>query len=251
MGRLRDKVALITGGASGLGKATGQLMAKEGATVILTDLQEVEGTAVSKQIIDNGGKCSFMKQDTTSEEGWREICDYILERHNYLDILLNGAGVGGSGIEIEDMDFSIWRNCLSVNLDGVFLGCKYGIKAMRKGRGGSIINISSILGFAGLATATNYCASKGGVRLLTKAAALECARKTPLVRVNSIHPGFIDTPMTEILNNEQKSNLEDRIPSKRLGKPEDVGAAVVYLASDEASYVNGATIHVNLSLIHI
>ena len=107
MGRLRDKVALITGGASGLGKATGQLMAKEGATVILTDLQEVEGTAVSKQIIDNGGKCSFMKQDTTSEEGWREICDYILERHGHLDILLNGAGVGGSGIEIEDMDFSI------------------------------------------------------------------------------------------------------------------------------------------------
>ena len=88
-----------------------------------------------------------MKQDTTSEEGWREICDYILERHGHLDILLNGAGGGGSGIEIEDMDFSIWRNCLSVNLDGVFLGCKYGIKAMRKGRGGSIINISSILGF--------------------------------------------------------------------------------------------------------
>ena len=177
MGRLTGKVALITGGASGLGKATGQLMAKEGATVILSDLQEVEGTAVSREILDNGGKCSFLKQDTTSEEGWREICDYILERYGHLDILLNGAGVGSSAIDIEDMDFSTWRNCLSVNLDGVFLGCKYGIKAMRKGNGGSIINISSILGFAGLATATNYCASKGGVRLLTKAAALECARK--------------------------------------------------------------------------
>ena len=249
MGRLRDKVALITGGASGLGKATGQLMAKEGATVILTDLQEVEGTAVSKQIIDNGGECSFMKQDTTSEEGWREICDYILERHNYLDILLNGAGVGGSGIEIEDMDFSIWRNCLSVNLDGVFLGCKYGIKAMRKGRGGSIINISSILGFAGLATATNYCASKGGVRLLTKAAALECARKTPLVRVNSIHPGFIDTPMVagaiQRRGPEFRNYIEENVPLGKLGEPSDIAEGVVYLASDGAKFVTGTELTID------
>ena len=249
MGRLRDKIALITGGASGLGKATGQLMAKEGATVILTDLQEVEGTAVSKQIIDNGGKCSFMKQDTTSEEGWREICDYILERHGHLDILLNGAGVGGSGIEIEDMDFSIWRNCLSVNLDGVFLGCKYGIKAMRKGRGGSIINISSILGFAGLATATNYCASKGGVRLLTKAAALECARKTPLVRVNSIHPGFIDTPMVagaiQRRGPEFRNYIEENVPLGKLGEPSDIAEGVVYLASDGAKFVTGTELTID------
>ena len=126
MGRLDGKVALITGGASGLGKATGQLMAKEGATVVLSDLQEVEGTAVSKQIKENGGHCFFIKQDTTSEEGWQDICDSILENHGHLDILLNGAGVGSSAVEIEDMDFSTWRNCLSVNLDGVFLGCKYG-----------------------------------------------------------------------------------------------------------------------------
>ena len=249
MGRLRDKVALITGGASGLGKATGQLMAKEGATVILTDLQEVEGTAVSKQIIDNGGKCSFMKQDTTSEEAWREICHHILERHGHLDILLNGAGVGGSGIEIEDMDFSIWRNCLSVNLDGVFLGCKYGIKAMRKGRGGSIINISSILGFAGLATATNYCASKGGVRLLTKAAALECARKTPLVRVNSIHPGFIDTPMVagaiQRRGPEFRNYIEENVPLGKLGEPSDIAEGVVYLASDGAKFVTGTELTID------
>lgn len=249
MGRLRDKVALITGGASGLGKATGQLMAKEGATVILTDLQEVEGTAVSKQIIDNGGKCSFMKQDTTSEKGWREICDYIIERHGHLDILLNGAGVGGSGIEIEDMDFSIWRNCLSVNLDGVFLGCKYGIKAMRKRGGGSIINISSILGFAGLATAANYCASKGGVRLLTKAAALECARKTPLVRVNSIHPGFIDTPMVagaiQRRGPEFRNYIEENVPLGKLGEPSDIAEGVVYLASDGAKFVTGTELTID------
>jgi len=249
MGRLDGKVALITGGASGLGKATGQLMAKEGATVVLSDLQEVEGTAVSKQINENGGHCFFIKQDTTSEEGWQDICDSILENHGHLDILLNGAGVGSSAVEIEDMDFSTWRSCLSVNLDGVFLGCKYGIRAMRKGNGGSIINISSILGFAGLATATNYCASKGGVRLLTKAAALECARKTPLVRVNSIHPGFIDTPMVagaiQRRGPEFRNYIEDNVPLGELGEPIDIAEGVVYLASDGAKFVTGTELTID------
>ncbi|MCH2628957.1 MAG: glucose 1-dehydrogenase [Nisaea sp.] len=249
MGRLDGKVALITGGASGLGKATGQLMAKEGATVVLSDLQEVEGTAVSKQIKENGGHCFFIKQDTTSEEGWQDICDSILENHGHLDILLNGAGVGSSAVEIEDMDFSTWRNCLSVNLDGVFLGCKYGIRAMRKGNGGSIINISSILGFAGLATATNYCASKGGVRLLTKAAALECARKTPLVRVNSIHPGFIDTPMVagaiQRRGPEFRNYIEENVPLGELGEPNDIAEGVVYLASDGAKFVTGTELTID------
>ena len=249
MGRLDGKVALITGGASGLGKATGQLMAKEGATVVLSDLQEVEGTAVSKQIKENGGHCFFIKQDTTSEEGWQDICDSILENHGHLDILLNGAGVGSNAVEIEDMDFSTWRNCLSVNLDGVFLGCKYGIRAMRKGNGGSIINISSILGFAGLATATNYCASKGGVRLLTKAAALECARKTPLVRVNSIHPGFIDTPMVagaiQRRGPEFRNYIEENVPLGELGEPNDIAEGVVYLASDGAKFVTGTELTID------
>ncbi len=249
MGRLDGKVALITGGASGLGKATGKLMAKEGATVVLSDLQEVEGTAVSKQIKENGGDCFFIKQDTTSEEGWQDICDSILENHGHLDILLNGAGVGSSAVEIEDMDFSTWRNCLSVNLDGVFLGCKYGIRAMRKGNGGSIINISSILGFAGLATATNYCASKGGVRLLTKAAALECARKTPLVRVNSIHPGFIDTPMVagaiQRRGPEFRNYIEENVPLGELGEPNDIAEGVVYLASDGAKFVTGTELTID------
>ena len=249
MGRLDGKVALITGGASGLGKATGQLMAKEGATVVLSDLQEVEGTAVSKQIKENGGHCFFIKQDTTSEEGWQDICDSILENHGHLDILLNGAGVGSSAVEIEDMDFSTWRNCLSVNLDGVFHGCKYGIRAMRKGNGWSIINISSILGFAGLATATNYCASKGGVRLLTKAAALECARKTPLVRVNSIHPGFIDTPMVagaiQRRGPEFRNYIEENVPLGELGEPNDIAEGVVYLASDGAKFVTGTELTID------
>jgi len=243
MGRLEGKVALLTGGASGLGKATGELMAKEGATVILSDIQEVTGLAAAKDITQSGGKCFFKIHDTTSEEEWEHICTEILDEHGHLDILLNGAGVGSSAIDIEDMEMSTWRHCLAVNLDGVFLGCKYGIRTMRRGNGGSIINISSILGFAGLATATNYCASKGGVRLLSKAAALECAKKTPLVRVNSIHPGFIDTPMVasaiQRRGPEFRDYIESNVPLSKLGEPNDIAEGVVYLASDGAKFVTG------------
>lgn len=243
MGRLDGKVALLTGGASGLGKATGELMAREGATVVLSDLQAVEGEKVADAITAAGGACSFKPHDTTSEAQWEKVCAEIMEDHGQLDILLNGAGVGSNATDIEDMELEVWRHCLAVNLDGVFLGCKHGIRAMRQGSGGSIINISSILGFAGLATATNYCASKGGVRLLSKAAALECARKTPVVRVNSIHPGFIDTPMVagaiQRRGPEFKDYIEDNVPFRRLGEPVDIAEGVVYLASDAAKFVTG------------
>ncbi len=243
MGRLAGKVALLTGGASGLGKATGQLMSLEGAIVILSDLQTVEGERVASEISDAGGNCTFKTHDTTSESQWERVCEEILEEYGRLDILLNGAGVGSNAIDIEDMELETWRHCISVNLDGVFLGCKHGIRAMRKGTGGSIINISSILGFAGLATATNYCASKGGVRLLSKAAALECARKTPVVRVNSIHPGFIDTPMVAAAiqkrGPEFKDYIDSNVPFNRLGEPTDIAEGVVYLASDGAKFVTG------------
>ena len=160
-----------------------------------------------------------------------------------LDILLNGAGVGSSAVDIEDMEMDTWRHCLSVNLDGVFLGCKHGIRTMRKSNGGSIINISSILGFSGLATATNYCASKGGVRLLSKAAALECARKTPIIRVNSIHPGFIDTPMVagaiQRRGPEFRDYIESNVPMGTLGMPSDIAEGVLYLASDVSKFVTG------------
>ena len=166
-----------------------------------------------------------------------------MDNYGRLDILLNGAGVGSNAVDIEDMDMEVWRYCLSVNLDGVFLGCKHGIKTMRKGTGGSIINISSILGFAGLATATNYCASKGGVRLLSKAAALEYAKKIPVVRINSIHPGFIDTPMVasaiQRRGPEFKDYIENNVPMGILGEPIDIAEGVVYLASDAAKFVTG------------
>jgi 3(or 17)beta-hydroxysteroid dehydrogenase len=249
MGRLDGKVALLTGGASGLGKATGDLMAAEGATVVLSDIQEVEGENVAAAIREAGGACSFKPHDTTVEAQWERICAEIMEEHGHLDILLNGAGIGGSGVELIEMELDTWKRCLSINLDGVFLGCKHGIRAMLQGTGGSIINISSILGFAGIANSSNYCASKGGVRLLSKAAALECARKTPRVRVNSIHPGFIDTPMVagaiQRRGPEFREYIENNVPFGELGEPLDIAEGVVYLASDAAKFVTGSELTID------
>ena len=249
MGRLDGKVALLTGGASGLGKATGDLMAAEGATVVLSDIQEVEGENVAAAIREAGGACSFKPHDTTVEAQWERICADIMEEHGHLDILLNGAGIGGSGVELIEMELDTWKRCLSINLDGVFLGCKHGIRAMLQGTGGSIINISSILGFAGIANSSNYCASKGGVRLLSKAAELECARKTPRVRVNSIHPGFIDTPMVasaiQRRGPEFREYIDKNVPFGELGEPVDIAEGVLYLASDAAKFVTGSELTID------
>jgi 3(or 17)beta-hydroxysteroid dehydrogenase len=249
MGRLDGKVALLTGGASGLGKATGDLMAAEGATVVLSDIQEVEGENVAAAIREAGGACSFKPHDTTVEAQWERICAEIMEEHGHLDILLNGAGIGGSGVELIEMELETWKRCLSINLDGVFLGCKHGIRAMLQGTGGSIINISSILGFAGIANSSNYCASKGGVRLLSKAAALECARKTPRVRVNSVHPGFIDTPMVasaiQRRGPEFREYIDKNVPFGELGEPVDIAEGVLYLASDAAKFVTGSELTID------
>jgi 3(or 17)beta-hydroxysteroid dehydrogenase len=249
MGRLDGKVALLTGGASGLSKATGDLMAAEGATVVLSDIQEVEGENVAAAIREAGGACSFKPHDTTVEAQWERICAEIMEEHGHLDILLNGAGIGGSGVELIEMELETWKRCLSINLDGVFLGCKHGIRAMLQGTGGSIINISSILGFAGIANSSNYCASKGGVRLLSKAAALECARKTPRVRVNSVHPGFIDTPMVasaiQRRGPEFREYIDKNVPFGELGEPVDIAEGVLYLASDAAKFVTGSELTID------
>jgi 3(or 17)beta-hydroxysteroid dehydrogenase len=249
MGRLEGKVALLTGGASGLGRATGELMAKEGATVVLSDIQTVDGENVAAAIRASGGACSFKPHDTTDEAQWERVVAEIMEEHGHLDILLNGAGIGGGGVPIEEMELDMWRRCIAINLDGVFLGCKHGIRAMRQGTGGSIINISSILGLVGMQNTSNYAASKGGVRLLTKAAALECARKTPRVRVNSIHPGFIDTHMVagaiQRRGPEFRQYIEANVPFGTLGEPIDIAEGVVYLASDAAKFVTGSELTID------
>ncbi|MGD0662113.1 MAG: glucose 1-dehydrogenase [Syntrophorhabdales bacterium] len=243
MNRVSGKVAIVTGAASGLGKAIALLLAAEGAKVVATDINEAGGKAVADEVRKKGGDALFVRQDVTSESEWTGIVGTTTERYNRLDILVNCAGVF-LGASIEETTLEKWRWVLSVNLDGVFLGTKYAARAMRKTGGGSIVNLSSAGGIVGTPNASAYAASKGGVRLLTKAAAIEFS-KAHLdynIRVNSVHPGVMVTPMTDpmVADPEGKKAILEWIPMGRLGTAEDVAYAVLYLASDESNYVTGS-----------
>ena len=226
--RVKDKVAIVTGGAKGLGEATSKLLAKEGAKVVLTDLDEKAGQRVEEEIKAAGGTAKFMRQDVFGR----------------LDILVNNAGVGHSG-SAEDETLEKWRFLQSINLDAVFLGTREAIRVMKEHKSGSIVNLSSIEGLVGDPTLAAYNASKGGVRLFTKSAALHCAKSGYGIRVNSVHPGYIWTPMVEE-NAKRDGNVEERRaqltalhPIGKLGVPEDIAYGILYLASDEAGFVTG------------
>ncbi len=243
-GRVAGKVALVTGGGSGLGAESAGRLAREGARVVLTDRAADAGAAVTAAIIAAGGDAVFFAHDVTSEADWERVVAAAVERFGRLDVLVNNAGIASSGLELMTHTFEAWRNVLSVNLDGVFLGMRYSGPAIAASGGGSVINLSSILGKVGFAGAAAYCASKGGVTLLTKAAAMEWA---PLnIRVNSIHPGFIDTPMVaNVIHEAENGNeMKDLIISRhmlgRLGVPREIADGVVFLASDESSFMTGA-----------
>jgi NAD(P)-dependent dehydrogenase (short-subunit alcohol dehydrogenase family) len=248
-GRVEGKVALVTGAASGLGAASARRLAAEGARVVLTDLTADAGRAVADDIEAAGGAAAFVPHDVTSQADWERVVADAGERFGRLDILVNNAGVGGGLGELMTMELEAWRGLMAVNLDGVFLGMRYAGPAIAAAGGGSVINISSILGKVGMAGATAYCASKGGVALLTKAAALEWA---PLgIRVNSVHPGFIDTPMVSgaLREAENANEMRDTIISRhalaRLGVPTEIADAVLFLASDESSFMTGAELVVD------
>ena len=242
-GRVQGKVAIVTGAASGLGAASARRLAEEGACVMLTDRAVAEGEKIAESIVTIGGKAAFMAHDVTSEEDWSAVVTATLKAFGRLDILVNNAGVSGGGSPILEQSLENWRALLAINLDGVFLGMRAAGAAMAEA-GGSIINLSSILGKVGQAGAGAYCASKGGVLMLTKAAAVEWA---PLrIRVNSVHPGYIDTPMVsgflhEAENgNELREMIITRHPLGRLGLAREIADGVVFLASDEASFMTGA-----------
>ena len=244
MDRVKGKVAVITGAASGLGKGAASLLAREGAKVILTDINEANGKEVAEEIRRDGGEAIFMKLDVSNENDWSKVIEKILAEFGSLDVLVNNAGVELVK-EIADTSLEEWRWLMSVNLDGVFLGTKYGIRAMRESGGGSIINMSSVAGIIGtLDDTAAYCASKGGVRLLTKAAALECSKAGHdyNIRVNSIHPGVIQTPLVEVLLEDAAiwKRLEEIHPIGFMGEPIDIAYVVLYLASDESRLVTGA-----------
>ncbi len=246
MGRLDGKVVWITGAASGLGRASALACAGEGATILATDLEAP--VAVVTEIEGLGGQATALAQDVTDEARWDVIADEAETRFGGFQVLVNNAGVGANK-PLVDSDLAYWRWIQSVNSDAVFLGTRVGFRRMAPG--GSIINISSILGIVGNAGTTAYCASKGAVRLFSKAAAVEAAQTGLGIRVNSVHPGYIETPMVMdgVAQRPEPEKiiemLKARHPVGHLGQPDDIARAVVYLASDETKFVTGTEIVVD------
>jgi NAD(P)-dependent dehydrogenase (short-subunit alcohol dehydrogenase family) len=238
--RLKGKVALISGGARGMGASEALLFAREGARVVIGDILDAEGQAVAANIVAHGGEALFVRLDVTDEGDWDRAVSRTVERFGKLDILVNNAGVGG-GSRIEDTTVKEWDHVMDVNAKGVFLGTRAAIPAMRRAGGGSIINISSQLGLVGTdISSPQYQASKGAVRLLTKTTAMQYARDR--IRANSVHPGPIVTAMTERrrADPEHYKLMLSRIPLGRFGEPDEVAYGVLYLASDESTFVTGS-----------
>jgi NAD(P)-dependent dehydrogenase (short-subunit alcohol dehydrogenase family) len=238
--RLRGKVALISGGARGMGAVEAELFVREGARVVIGDVLEGEGRQVAAGIAARGGEALFVRLDVTSESDWQQAVAQTVGRFGKLDVLVNNAGVGGWG-RLEDTTVEAWNHVMDINAKGVFLGTKAAIPAMRRAGGGSIVNISSQLGLVGMDNSSpQYQASKGAVRILTKLTAVQYARER--IRANSVHPGPIVTPMTEQRRADpaQYQLMVSRIPLGRYGEPEEVAYAVLYLASDESSFCTGS-----------
>jgi NAD(P)-dependent dehydrogenase (short-subunit alcohol dehydrogenase family) len=256
MGRTEGKIAIVTGAASGIGRAAAVALAREGAAVVATDLDAAGAEATAATIEEAGGRAVALRHDVGEEEDWEAVIDAALAHFRQLDVLVNNAGLGIPG-GLLDTSLAEWRRVMRVNLDGVFLGTRAAVAAMspdgkRRGTGlGSIVNVSSVLGIVGGTDVSAYSASKGGVRLFTKAAALECAAKGWGIRVNSVHPGYIWTPMVEAgirrrveLSGSDaaalRAALEERHPAGRLGNVEDIAGGILYLASEESAFMTGA-----------
>ncbi len=245
-GRIAGKIALVTGAGSGLGEATARRFAEEGAHVVITDINAEHAESVCQDITAAGGSAEHHYQDVTDELAWDTLVGMILKDHGKLDVVVNNAGIVIRG-SVEDTTLDDWRRTQAVNLDAVFLGTRAAVKGM-KGNGGSIINISSIEGMVGEPTAAAYNASKGGVRIFTKSAALHCAAEGYGIRVNSVHPGFIMTPMVanaiaEAPPEEGEELLERvhrEIPLGAMGDPVDIANGCLFLASDESKYMTGS-----------
>jgi NAD(P)-dependent dehydrogenase (short-subunit alcohol dehydrogenase family) len=238
--RLEGKVALISGGARGMGASEARLFVREGARVVMGDILDAEGQAVAAEISARGGEALYVRLDVTDEADWERAVSRTVDRFGKLDILVNNAGVGG-GSRIEDTTVKEWDHVMDVNAKGVFLGTRAVIPVMRRGGGGSIVNISSQLGLVGTdISSPQYQASKGAVRLLTKTTAMQYARDR--IRANSVHPGPIVTAMTEKRRNDPEHYrlMLSRIPLGRFGEPDEVAHGVLYLASDESTFVTGS-----------
>ena len=245
-GRVEGKKALVTGGAQGLGEAMARRLASEGAKVSITDLQRDKAQAVADSInAERGAGTAFAFQhDVTNEEQWKDVLNQAASSMGGLSVLVNNAGISLGG-DIEQCSFDDFRTVMAVNVDSVFLGCKYAIPIMAEHQPGSIINISSIAGVIAGWNSPAYNASKAGVWLLSKSTALYCAKKKLNIRSNSIHPTFIDTPILDRIRqmlgkDEAEAKLARQIPLGRIGEPADIANACLYLASDESKFMTGA-----------
>ena len=242
--RLKNKVALISGAASGMGAATARLFAREGAKgVVVADVLEKDGEAVVADIKKAGGQAVFVKLDVTDEAQWKATVEQTVATYGGLDVLVNNAGISGSA-EQDLYDTAAWNRLMGINSTGVFLGMKYGIRAMKKG--GSVINLSSISGITGQAYIhVGYNASKGAVRLITKAGAAQHGKDG--IRVNSVHPGLMPPMRTSgrTADPVQREKTLKGVPLRRAGEVDEVAYAILFLASDESSYVTGAELVVD------
>jgi NAD(P)-dependent dehydrogenase (short-subunit alcohol dehydrogenase family) len=224
----------VTGGASGIGKATAELIAGDGGSVVIADLQDEAGAEVVAEIQEQGGSAAFVHLDVTDEQGWADAVASTIDAFGGLDILVNNAGIGDTEpIEVTTTD--TWNKVVAVTQTSVFLGTKAAGEALKRSGRGSVVNVSSMYGIVGSGVSPAYHAAKGAVRLLTKTIALGWAEAG--VRVNSVHPGYIDTP---ILGDTDRDALIGATPMRRLGKPEEIAAMIAFLASDDASFVTGA-----------
>jgi NAD(P)-dependent dehydrogenase (short-subunit alcohol dehydrogenase family) len=243
--RLAGKVAIITGGAHGMGESEALIFAREGATVVVADVDQAAGAQVAGKITGGGGKARFAKLDVTSEAEWQDVIRSTTSAYGRLDILVNNAGISGSS-DPDTTSTQSWDNIMGVNAKGVFLGMKHAVPAMRQSGGGAIVNISSISGFVGQDRLhMAYNASKGAVRIMTKSGAVQYARDG--IRVNSVHPGFMPPMRTSKISADPawRQPFLETVPMKREGRVEEVAHAVLFLASDEASYITGTELVVD------
>jgi NAD(P)-dependent dehydrogenase (short-subunit alcohol dehydrogenase family) len=239
--RLQGKTAIVTGGASGIGEATSRLFAEQGAKVVIADIDDAKGNALEAELNKNGEVAMYRQLDVTQEGRWIEVVDEMMAKWGRLDIVVNNAGMSGAKgrATVEDTLVENWDTVFAVNSTAVMLGTKIAIPAMRKNGGGSVVNISSIFGIVGSPAGAAYHASKGAARTFSKAAAVQYAPDN--IRVNSVHPGFTDTPMTQDIHSQQEIH-DARVamtPMGRLGQPIDIAYGILYLASDEAGWVTG------------
>ena len=247
MGRVQDKVALITGAASGIGLATAKLMLDEGAVVVLTDRDTPRLEAAAATL---GPRASWDTLDVTREDEWIAVTDAVVRRRGRLDILVNNAGIVLFK-DVEATTLAEWRALMAVNLDGTFLGCKHAVRIMKDSGGGAIVNISSVAGLIGHGALAAYGASKGGVRLLTKSVALHCARRGYNIRCNSVHPSFAATPMLQSIvaaardPEKMAASCSAAAPLGRLAAADEIARAILFLASDEAAFTTGAELVVD------